>query len=688
MAQMKRPAAAGTARGAESALPGGEREQHTSTDCGGHADDELTMLDCALDWARRDFRVFPLHPNSKQPVWAGWTESATTDPDRIKAIWAERPYNIGCLTNGLICIDVDCKDGKDGFISLLDLGIDLDTLTVRTPSNGLHVYFEGQSVANSSGKIGDGLDIRSYHGYVLAPGSIINGRRYELATDAPVRPIDPIFHATLDRPRENTAPVIDVELDDPGAIEHARGWLEQHPGAIEGQGGDAYTYRTAAKLKDFGLSEDTSFDLLAKWNQRCAPQWDEADLRTKVTNAYSYGTSPPGIASPQHLFAGVEIPADRNHSARPWFYRRDDWRGSVEWLYNDLLPTAGVCIMAGASNSGKTFVALDLAESLSIRRPFFGTVPEQLGSTLILAGEAYGSMKMRLQALREDVAVATTYVGGLAAPGAWRALCDALKAQADTMLELFGKPVRLIILDTLSSSGILTDENNNAEVATVMKAFGELSQEVKALFLVLHHPPKSGDGERGAGAIRNNADYVITIRREGTSAVREIEMTKSRDGENRAFGTFTLVPVVIGQDTKGREIRTMTVSAGEPRIGMQKRTSRNVTLLVNCFEAVLPTEPMLIQDRVAAPREDVRLEWASRQPPERGKSSVSHGFSNAIDGSEFEEITLNDVRYLVRPQTLRQPLSFMSPSRVGDMTDNHSAVVPDNQMTTPDNLTT
>ena len=49
---------------------------------------------------------------------------------------------------------------------------------------------------------------------------------------------------------------------------------------------------------------------------------------------------------------------------------------------------------------------------------------------------------------------------------------------------------------------------------------------------------------RTASAIRNNADYVMTIKREGASAEREIEMTKSRDGETRAFGAWPAQPLL------------------------------------------------------------------------------------------------------------------------------------------------
>jgi len=120
----------------------------------------------------------------------------------------------------------------------------------------------------------------------------------------------------------------------------------------------------------------------------------------------------------------------------------------------------------------------------------------------------------------------------------------------------------MIVVDTLSASGILDDENDNAKAATVMKAFAELSIALNCLVLVMHHPPKSGHGERGAGAIRNNADYVLEISRDGMSAVRTLEITKSRDADQRTLGSFTLIPKVIGTDEDGDTIETMVVSTG------------------------------------------------------------------------------------------------------------------------------
>ena len=323
---------------------------------------------------------------------------------------------------------------------MLELGLPLDTLTVRTPSGGLHLYYRGPSVACSAGKLGDGLDVRGHHGFVLAPGSVVNGGHYTILHDAPVQEIDPAFHALFDQPSERAEQLVEVELDDPTAIEHARNWLEQQPGAVEHDGGDSFTYRTACRLKDFGLSELVAGDLLLNgWNERCTPRpWPvemppcQGRQRVRVRDVGARFAKPSAsIRRRRHT------PPSRRPRAASGSIVMTTGAVRSEWLIHELLPTTGVCILTAPSNAGKTFVALDLAEALALQRPFFGMIPEFAGATCLLVGEAYGSIKMRLQALRKGIPVAATYVGGLAARGVWEGLKNDLKGQS-------GKPAGAI----------------------------------------------------------------------------------------------------------------------------------------------------------------------------------------------------------------------------------------------------
>lgn len=66
----------------------------------------------------------------------------------------------------------------------------------------------------------------------------------------------------------------------------AAAYLRRVPGAIAGNHGHNQTYRAAAILVKFGLSEDEAMPVLEEFNQRCDPPWMEKDLRRKYREAF------------------------------------------------------------------------------------------------------------------------------------------------------------------------------------------------------------------------------------------------------------------------------------------------------------------------------------------------------------------------------------------------------------------
>lgn len=72
-------------------------------------------------------------------------------------------------------------------------------------------------------------------------------------------------------------------------------YLDQIPGAVQGEHGDDHTFRAACKMvRDFAMPFDLAFELLRVWNGRCQPPWPEKDLRAKLEHALKYGKGPIG----------------------------------------------------------------------------------------------------------------------------------------------------------------------------------------------------------------------------------------------------------------------------------------------------------------------------------------------------------------------------------------------------------
>ena len=143
----------------------------------------------ARDLARKGYAVFPCRPlpetvngerkDEKSPYLTDWRTRATTDLDQIRHWWRKRPDALVGLStgkvNGLAVLDIDRKNGKDGFAGLRAMGLDPDDLSpfmVETASGGRHVYFQWrEGMGNSSKGLPEGCDVRGEGGYVIAAGS-------------------------------------------------------------------------------------------------------------------------------------------------------------------------------------------------------------------------------------------------------------------------------------------------------------------------------------------------------------------------------------------------------------------------------------------------------------------------------------------------------------------------------------
>ncbi|TDB81480.1 bifunctional DNA primase/polymerase [Micromonospora sp. KC721] len=176
----------------------------------------------------------------------GWEERATTDPTRIRRAWSTHPYGVGiaCGPSGLVVVDLDVPkrpddtpppewagacDGLDVFGTLAARhgtpidnlsgfgpdappagGIDV-TYTVLTASGGSHLYYQhpdgGPQLRNTTGDrggLGWKVDTRAHGGYVVAAGSTVNGRPYEVALDCDPAPL-PNWLASLLAPAPRSA---------------------------------------------------------------------------------------------------------------------------------------------------------------------------------------------------------------------------------------------------------------------------------------------------------------------------------------------------------------------------------------------------------------------------------------------------------------------------------------------------
>lgn len=510
------------------------------------------MMHVAIDAVKRGFRAIPLAPNSKIPALKNWTDEAFTDAFDVYEQWPKGNSNVGIVTgDGIVVLDVDVKNGTDGRASLRDMPPLPATFTVRTPSGGLHYYFRtDREFGNSASKLAPGIDVRGRGGQVVAPGSVIDGKRYEIEKDVPLAEL-PSWLAerfSASPARDVAAGTVIGDLDTPEAINLARAMLAKAAPAIEGQGGNSHTFATACKVLDFGLSNDTAFEIMQDWNDRCEPPWDDEELERIIANARAYRQEAIGRDNPLAGMEAVEAPpvppnpfgalcvdlgmdeaAEAALPPRPWLVR-----GLLLHGYSSLLIAPG--------GSGKSTFSLNLAAAVALGNgSLVGMeVVERTRVLIVNAEDDIDEQNRRTRAMLRQFGipfadlrgkVVTYSAHGAGAQPFTAAERDASKRPVETRavsdLIDFARVGRfgLIIVDPLVKTHRL-NENDNVEMDFVTTIYSRIARETGAAILLLHHTKKpSGAGADGFEGDANAGRGASAIKDAGRVARTLFQMT-------------------------------------------------------------------------------------------------------------------------------------------------------------------
>ena len=498
--------------------------------------------------------VFPCIENGKVPATAHGFKDATIETLPPGSFAQE---NIGLATgpSRLLVLDVDVKneDGP-GTLTMLELehGELPATTEVRTPSGGRHYYFmlRGDTVVPSSaGRVGLGIDIRAEYGYVLAPGSTIDGVDYVWDPMRAVASAPEWLIELAGRPRERADNCDEwlVEADLPHNLTRARNFVGQTPPAIEGRGGDEWTKNTAAVMRDFAISEEYAAALmLTHFNLRCEPPWEEDELLIKVHKAYKYPDRPAGTKATHEsslvemqrraaLAADPTLGAVRTPPKNPFtLLGTADVRNfpDPEWLIEGAIPKHSLGLLYGPWGAHKTFIALDMALSVASGRPWGPLTSNSEGPlpVVYLAGEGAHGFKTRLEAWLQHTSLADVVDFHLVPAMPLFAVDDQLQAFAQAIRDARVRPA-LIVIDTVARAMAGMDENAQKDAAIFIARCDELRREFDCAALGVHHTGKDQTrGARGSTVLPGSVDVLIRV--EPAAALHDVflHMEKQKDG--------------------------------------------------------------------------------------------------------------------------------------------------------------
>jgi hypothetical protein len=233
----------------------------------------------------------------------------------------------------------------------------------------------------------------------------------------------------------------------------------------------------------------------------------------------------------------------------------------AEWLIEGVIERDSLAVLWGASGTGKSFVALDMALCIATGETWLGAYKTKRGDVFICMGEGARGGRRRARGWAKHRGIESI-------PGAYFYPAAPL-IRDPKVLEAFLKEVKkkmpkLVIIDTLARS-FTGDENSAGDMNEWVKAAVRIQQETGACVLIVHHTAKavkkgSKPTERGSGALRGAVDTSIYVSK-GDLNVVTIENPKQKDGKEFDPITVELQEVVLREATGEKPRMTTLVIA-------------------------------------------------------------------------------------------------------------------------------
>ena len=233
------------------------------------------------------------------------------------------------------------------------------------------------------------------------------------------------------------------------------------------------------------------------------------------------------------------------------------------WLIKNVLPDAGLIVLFGASGSGKTFVAIDMAFAIARGVAWRGNRTKK-GRVMIIAAEGGKGMSKRLKATCDyhNIDPNEVDIGLLTVPPNFL-LSEDVTELAAAVAASGGADV--IIVDTMAQVTPGANENSSEDVGLALANARALETATGATILMVDHSGKDASkGVRGWSGKRAAADAELEVLKY-ENGTRELRITKMKDGDDGLKWGFRLEMVVVGTDADGDPITScVAVEADVP----------------------------------------------------------------------------------------------------------------------------
>lgn len=542
-------------------------------------------MELALKAVECGYKVTPIR-SDKRPYLS--TVAYSDDPEQVATWWGEYPdalVGIGLEGSGITIVDVDVH-ANNGFetIESLKLPVTTNLIYKSLSGKGAHHWYKSVGSDTAIG-IYKGIDVKSDQ----AAGYVIVNYDVPMLEDVVV-PLPKEYQHDKGLPK---GVAFDGSVQD--WMDHYC-WLDEVPSpkvkalldevTSKPLTGNTLVFKVIMRLVFMALegepyvpealeqvhkhwmnSKHSSGDPQAEWDRALQrviniygggiPELTEEELDAVAERLFEEAVDKEQWNQEVKRAASKRI-REKNYQGTNFWNWEDLENETIEWTVDQLLYTDSQNGLVGRSQLGKTHLLVSLLCHMSLGKPWFNNLHVKQQRIIYVAGEGRRGITKRFQdwceAYGEDWNVVKQNIKIVSdADLSLEVSLDQLKAGANEF-----KP-DLIVLDTLSQSTSMENENDATDMAETLANGRKVYQSASVLWV--HHPSEATRFQpdpkpRGSSVFKSNLDNMMTI----------TEDKKFQPEEE------------IERYTNGKEVRFLTLSTDDEAHGGKSKEGAPITI--------------------------------------------------------------------------------------------------------------
>lgn len=222
-------------------------------------------------------------------------------------------------------------------------------------------------------------------------------------------------------------------------------------------------------------------------------------------------------------------------------------------VVDGLITVGDKSVLGGASQSGKSFLAIHMAMCIATGMNFFDRKILTPGLVIYQAGEGGRGIKKRFRAWRQhfglarDAKVPVYILQSKVDIHSHEGDTGKLIAEVQGISRLYNMPVVALFIDTLAKASGMADENSGRDMGVVMANVDRIADAVPGCHVCLvHHMNAGGTKLRGHTSVYAGVDQVMLVTKDPESKLRTMTLDKQKDDEDGAKILFELLQVELG----------------------------------------------------------------------------------------------------------------------------------------------